>query len=133
MTQIPLGARHETKVVVTREQAIDFMGLDGARVLSTPRLILELEMASHNAIQPHLEAGFDSVGTHVDVKHLAATPIGMSVTVIAEVISVENRRVRCRVEAFDEREKIAEGTHERFVVNAARFADRVQAKFGSGK
>jgi len=125
---IPIGTIHEEVHLVTTEVAIDFMGVEDARVLSTPHMIWMLEMASRNAVVPLLEPGHDTVGTHVDVKHLAATPVGMSVRFRAEVTEVEDRRVRFRVEAFDEREKIAEGTHERFIVNKERFAARVKAK-----
>ena len=125
---IPIGTQHEEKLVVTPDVAIDFMGIEGARVLSTPNMILGLERTSRNAILPLLEPGYDSVGTHVNVYHLAATPLGMTVTFRTEVTSVEDRRVNFKVEAFDDREKIAEGTHQRFIVHADRFAARVQEK-----
>jgi len=128
MAEIPIGATGQVKLLVTSQVAIDFMGNDGARVLSTPHLVYQLEMAAYYAIKPYLDEGYDSLGTDVMIKHLAATPIGMSVTFKAEVIHVDGRRVNCRVEAFDEVEKIAEGTHERFVVNAERFAQRVREK-----
>jgi fluoroacetyl-CoA thioesterase len=125
---IPIGARREEKVLVTGEVAIDFLGLDGPRVLSTPDMIRFMEMTCRNLILGYLEKGYDSVGTRVDVRHLAAAPIGMSVTFRAEVISVDDRRVTCKVEAEDEKEKIGEGTHERAVINVARFATRMAAK-----
>lgn len=128
MPGIPIGAKGEYKTMVTTDIAIDFLGREDARVLATPWLIMLLEMTCRNLIKEHVEPGFDSVGTHVDVKHLAATPLGMRVTFHAEVVNVDERRVNCRVEAFDEREKIAEGTHERFVINVERFAGRIQAK-----
>ena len=128
MAQIPVGTRGVHKLLVTSDIAIDFMGVENARVLSTPHLIWYLEIAGRNALKPLLEEGYDSVGTEVHVHHLAATPLGMHVTFTAEVIEVDDRRVRFRVEAHDEREKVAEGTHERFIVNIARFATRVQAK-----
>jgi predicted thioesterase len=128
MAEIPVGAKGEHKQLVTSEIAVDFLGLEGARVLGTPYLIMLLEMTSRNTIKQYLEDGFDSVGTLVNVRHLAATPLGMSVTLRSEVVQVNDRHVVCKVEAFDEKEKIAEGTHERFVVNVARFASRVQAK-----
>ena len=126
---IPVGTRHEEKLVVTPEVVIDFMGVKDARVLSTPNMILGLERASRNAVLPFLDPGYDTVGTHVNVYHLAATPVGMKVTFRTEVTSVEDRRVNFKVEAFDEKEKIAEGTHQRFVVNVTRFAARVQEKW----
>jgi predicted thioesterase len=77
-----------------------------------------------------LDAGHDTVGTHVDVRHLAATPMGMTVTFKAEVIGVEGRRITFRVEARDEKEKCGEGTHERAIINIARFAAKMQGKLG---
>lgn len=128
MAEIPVGTKAEKRLLVTPEVAVDFMGLEEARVLGTPYLIGYLEMTAHDAVQPLLEAGYDTVGTHVDVRHLAATPIGMAVTFRAEVIAVNERRITFRVEAYDEKEKIAEGTHERFIIHVGRFAAKVQAK-----
>ena len=128
MADIPFGTRHEEKFVVTPDVTIDFMGVKDARVLSTPNMILGLERTSRNAVLPLLDPGYDTVGTHVNVYHLAATPIGMTVTFRTEVTSVEDRRVNFKVEAFDAKEKIAEGTHQRFIVNVSRFAARVQEK-----
>ena len=128
MAQIPIGTSHEEKLEVTPEVAINFMGLPHARVLSTPNMILGLERTSRNMLLPLLDPGYDSVGTHVNVYHLAATPLGMTVTFRSEIVSVEDRRVNFKVEAFDQKEKIAEGTHQRFIVHAERFATRVQQK-----
>jgi predicted thioesterase len=128
MASIPVGARREERILVTPDVAIDFLGLETARVLSTPHLIGFLEMTSRNLIKQFVADGTDSVGTRVDVRHLAATPIGMQVRFQSEILAVDDRRVTCKVEAWDEREKVGEGTHERFVVDVARFAARVQAK-----
>ncbi len=128
MANIPVGSAREEQLLVTSEVAIDFMGVESARVLGTPWLIGYLEMTARNLALPMLESGFDTVGTHVDVHHLAATPVGMNVRLRAEVVSVEDRRINFKVEAFDEVEKVAEGTHQRFVVNTARFGARVQEK-----
>ncbi len=126
--RIEIGTRHEEQLLVTVEESIDFMGLEGARVLATPHLIGHLEYTCRNLVKPMLDEGYDTVGTHVDVKHLAATPVGMATRFCAEIVSVDERRVDFRVEAFDEKEKIAEGTHQRFVVNVARFAARLAEK-----
>ncbi len=128
---IPAGAVREERILVTPENAIDFMGVEAARVLSTPHLIGCLEMTVRNLIKERVAASEDSVGTIVNMRHLAATPIGLAVRLRAEVLSVDGRRVTCRIEAWDEREKIAEGTHERFVVDVARFAAKVQEKAAS--
>jgi predicted thioesterase len=128
MSKVPEGARREERLLVTGDVAIDFLETEEARVLSTPHLIGYLEMTARNLIKEYLPAGWDSVGTHVDVRHLAATPVGMAVRLTAQAVSTDDRRVTCRVEAWDEREKVAEGIHERFIIDIARFAARVQAK-----
>ncbi|MGH9719461.1 MAG: thioesterase family protein [Bryobacteraceae bacterium] len=128
MAEIPVGTKGEERLLVTSEVAIDFLGNENARVLATPHLITWLEMTARNSIRPLLDPGHDTVGTQVNVAHLAATPIGLNVTFRSEVIAVEDRRVTFKVEAFDEKEKISEGTHQRAIVNIARFAARVQTK-----
>ena len=128
MVRIVPGLQREERLLVTNEVAIDFLGLEGARVLSTPHLIGHLELVARNLLKEHLEAGNDSVGGELQFRHLAPTPVGMQVRLLAEVTAVDGRRVRFRVEAFDEREQIAEGTHERMIIDVARFAARVQAK-----
>jgi fluoroacetyl-CoA thioesterase len=129
MAEIPIGTKGESQVLVTTENAINFLGLEGARVLSTPRMIGHMEWTCREAVQALLEPGHDTVGTHVNVAHLAAAPLGMSVRFTAEVIAVEGRRIRFRVEAWDEKEKIGEGTHERTVINVAKFATKMAGKF----
>src|SRR6266404_4991514 len=99
MGSIPVGTRGEERLLVTSAVAIDFLGLEDARVLSTPNLIRQLEMTARNSIKPLLDPGQDSVGTHVNVAHLAASPMGMNVTFRSEVISVNDRRVNFKVEA----------------------------------
>lgn len=128
MAAIAIGTRGEEKRLVTNENAISFLGLEGARVLSTPHMIGLMEWTCRNTIKPLLEDGYDTVGTHVNVAHLAAAPIGSVVTFTAEVIGVNERRVQFRVEARDEKEKIGEGTHERTIINVAKFATRLAAK-----
>ncbi|MFN3323478.1 MAG: thioesterase family protein [Bryobacteraceae bacterium] len=128
MAAIPVGAKGEHRITVHDGVAIDFLGTDDARVLGTPYLIAFLEMTSRDLVKPMLGPGKDTVGTHVDVRHLAATPIGMEVRFEAEVIEVDEPRIRFRVKAFDEHEKIAEGTHERYIIDIERFAGRVRGK-----
>ena len=128
MAHIPVGTKSEQTLLVTSENAISFMGMDGPRVLSTPHMIGYMEHTCRNAVLPLLDPGHDSVGTQVNVTHLAATPIGMTVTFRAEVTGVQERRVTFRVEAFDEKEKIGEGTHERAIINIAKFATRLAGK-----
>jgi fluoroacetyl-CoA thioesterase len=128
MANIPIGTTGEEKLLVTSEVAIDFLGMEGARVLSTPHMIGYMERTARNTVLPLLDSGYDTVGTHVNVAHLAATPLGMAVTFRAEVTGVSDRRVQFKVEAWDEKEKIGEGTHERAVINVAKFATRLAEK-----
>ena len=128
MANIPIGTKGEFRLLVTTEVAISFMGTEGARVLSTPHMIGYMERTCRDTLLPLLDAGYDTVGTHVNVAHLAAAPIGMSVTFTVEVIRVDGRRVEFRVEARDEKEKIGEGTHERAIINVAKFATRLAEK-----
>ena len=116
------------KLLVTSETAITFMGAEGPRVLSTPHMIGRMERTCRDTVLPLLDPGHDTVGTHVNVSHLAASPIGMVVTFTAEVLAVEGRRIEFRVEARDEKELIGEGTHQRTIVNVAKFATRMAAK-----
>ena len=131
MNTVRVGISREMKVTVGNENAISFLGNENARVLSTPSMIMYMEITSRDMVKDHLEPGHDTVGTHVDVRHLAATPLGMEVRFRAEVIGVEDRRIRFKVEAFDDKEKIGDGTHERAVIDIGRFAGRVQSKRGS--
>ena len=125
---IPIGTRGEEKRLVTNENAISFLENEGARVLSTPHMIGLMEWTCRNTVKPLLDEGFDTVGTHVNVAHLGAAPIGMTVTFTAEVIAATDRRVTFRVEASDEKSKIGEGTHERAIINVAKFAAKMAQK-----
>lgn len=128
MQTIPSSASAERRMLVTTELAIDHLGREDARVLATPHLIWQLELTAREAILPYLEDGEDSVGTVVNIRHLAATPLGMDVVFRARVEKVSGRRVNFIVEAEDERELVASGTHERFVVQVAKFVTRLAAK-----
>ena len=100
-------------------------------VFSTPYLILIMENAALNAIKQYLEAGESAVGTHVDVRHLVATPVDREVVGHAEVTGTEGRKIFFRVWATDGEEEIGGGTHERMVVNIARLVERMTAKYGT--
>ncbi len=125
---ITIGARGEQRVTVTPEIAISFLGDENARVLSTPQMINGMERTCRDLVLPMLPQGFDTVGTHVDVFHLAAASIGDSVLFTAEITDVGERRVEFHVEAWRGKEKIGEGAHERAIIDKARFAARQAAK-----
>jgi len=114
--------------VVTRENTAAAVGSGGVDVFATPMMVALMEMAALRLVQPHLAEGETTVGTIVNVKHTAATPLGMSVRAVARLDAVDGRRLVFTVEAYDDREKIGEGTHERFVVQLQKFLDRVNKK-----
>jgi len=128
MADIPIGTRGEQTLLVTTDLAIDFLGAEGPRVLATPQMIRFMEMTCRNSVLPLLDPGHDTVGTHVNVAHLGAAPMGSVVDFISEVIGVDGRRIEFRVEARTEAEKIGEGTHQRAVINVAKFAARMAEK-----
>jgi len=132
MTDIQPGLTGRATLVVADEHTAPRVGSGRVRVLATPVMINLIEAAALEAIEGLLPPGHQSLGTLLNVRHIAATPVGMRVTAQVEVVAVEGRSVRFRVEARDERELIGDGTHERVVVNVAKFDERVQRKIKTG-
>ena len=115
-------------MTVGDEHTAPSVGSGAIHVLGTPVMINLMEAAALDAAEHLMPKGHQSLGIHVDISHVAATPIGMKVHATAEVTAVEGNRIRFRVEAHDEAEMIGEGTHERVVVKVERFDKRVQKK-----
>jgi len=109
MPEIHVGTVGERQIRVTPEIAISFLGDDNARVLSTPEMIRLMEWTCRNTVLPLLDPGHDTVGTHVDVYHLAAAPVGTEVVFKVEVTEVDRRRLQFRVEAASDSETIGKG------------------------
>ena len=131
MQPVPIGTKGSFTLVVKPEYlASIFKDAMLPPVLSTPVMIMIMENAALNALKPYLERGESAVGTRVDIRHLAATPVGQRVTGEAEVTKVAGRRIEFAVRAFDETEEIGNGTHERAVVSLAKIAERLRAKEG---
>jgi predicted thioesterase len=130
LTPIRSGLTGTASLVVAAEHTAPRIGSGAIAVLATPVMINLMEAAALAAVEHLLPAGHQSLGIRLDVRHFAATPVGLRVTATAEVTGVEGRTIAFRVEARDEREPIGDGTHERVVVNVARFDDRVQRKLG---
>jgi fluoroacetyl-CoA thioesterase len=128
MHNLKIGATQEFQLLVTAEVAISFLEMDEARVLATPQMIRYMEWTSRNLALPLLEQGYDTVGTKVNISHLAAAPIGSNVLFRSEIISFEERRVTFQVSARTDDEMIGEGTHERGIINVAKFATRLAEK-----
>jgi fluoroacetyl-CoA thioesterase len=131
MEALKPGLQGRAELVVGEEHTAPRIGSGRVHVLATPVMINLIEAAALDAVERLLPLGHQSLGTVLNVRHIAATPVGMRVTASAEVTGVEGRTIRFRVEARDERELIGDGTHERVVVNVAKFDQRVQRKLGS--
>jgi fluoroacetyl-CoA thioesterase len=131
MRPAPVGTKGNFTLVVRPEHlANKFKDAMLPPVLSTPVMIMIMENAALNALKPYLDPGECAVGTRIDVRHIAATPVGKRVTGEAEVTKVAGKRIEFSVRAFDEREEIGNGTHERALVNLAKMAKRLKAKQG---
>ena len=125
------GMTREDSFPVTIENSAIHIGSGSSRVLATPWMIAFMERVSHRLLTCCLPDGFSSVGTHLDVRHLAPTPVGATVRVRVEVLSLDGNRVYFSIEAWDNLEKIGEGKHERVVIEEARFLHRVEKKLTS--
>jgi predicted thioesterase len=122
------GLRKEQDILVEEKHTAGHVGSGALRVLATPAMIGFMERNAHQLLAEHLPVGYSSVGVVVEVRHLAPTPVGQNVRLIAEVLEVEGLKVTLRVEAWDVSEKIGEGRHQRMVIDEARFLRRVEAK-----
>lgn len=131
MRPVPVGAKGSfTLVVEPAHLASNFKDAMLPPVLSTPVMIMIMENAALDAVKPYLEAGESVVGTRIDIRHVAATPVGAHVTGEAEVTAVAGRGIDFAVRAFDEHEEIGIGTHERVLVSLERIVERLKAKGG---
>lgn len=123
-----VGVSGEAAVAVTDENTAERFGNKGAAVFATPMLVALMELSAINAIKPHLSPGEGSVGTKVEIAHLAATPVGMTVRAVATLTEVAGKKLTFAVEAYDDKEKIGEGRHERYIIDTAKFLAKVAAK-----
>jgi predicted thioesterase len=126
--KIAAGLRGSASLTVGDEHTAPSIGSGKVRVLATPVMINLIEAAALDAVEHLLPPGYQSLGTHLDVRHIAATPVGMRVTATAEVTRVDGRTVDFKVEARDQKDLIGGGTHQRVVVNVSKFDQRVQRK-----
>jgi fluoroacetyl-CoA thioesterase len=124
LDKVTVGMAAETKMIVTPEMTVGHVVLGMPAVYGTPTMILHMEMAAGSAIASFLPAGYVSVGMAVDIRHLAATPIGRSVRAIARVARIEANSVAFEVEAWDGDRKIGDGMHRRGIVNVEEFEAR---------
>ncbi len=128
LSHIQPGLKAEEEIVVGEEHTAPHVGSGEVPVLATPVLINMFEAASLAAVEDLLPEGYQTVGTRLDVRHFAATPVGMGVHAESELISVDGRTLRFRLEARDDREPIGDGTHERIIIKLGRFDQRMADK-----
>ena len=124
---ITIGMSAERRLVVPPEQTVGHLLAGMPMVFATPMMILQMELTSGDAIKAQLAPGWVTVGTEVDIRHLAATPVGARVRTTARVIAVERRLIPFEVEAFDDKRRIGEGRHARGLVNVEAFTKRLGA------
>ena len=128
LSKLKPGLEGHAELVVGEEHTAPRIGSGRVRVLATPVMINLMEAAALDAVENLIPAGHQSLGTRLDVRHIAATPVGMRVRATARLLSVDGRTLEFRVEAHDERDLIGDGTHTRLVVNVERFAAFVEPR-----
>jgi predicted thioesterase len=128
--KIAVGRTYQSQTRVEEWMTAEKAGNRGVDVLSTPHLLQLVEDAAMHCLAPLMEADDISLGTHVDLAHLAATPVGLIVRTEVEVIKVDGKRVEFAFTTFDEREKVADGTHERYLTTREKFKERLEEKLG---
>lgn len=128
MRQLAVGLKYSRAVTVTDEMTPAHLRSEPIRVLSTPDMIRLIEGTAIEAVAPCLAPGQATVGTRVDIAHLAGTLVGMTVTITVELVEIDRRRLGFRVEVRDELDEAGKGTHERFIVDAAQRMPRLQEK-----
>lgn len=123
-----INLKNQNEYIVTENDTAQNVGSGSVNVLGTPRLISWIEETSWKTIQPMLEEGWGSVGTEINIKHISPTPIGMKIVCCTRVIEVNSKEITFKCECFDEKSKIAEGTHKRFIANLAKFEAKAISK-----
>ena len=125
---LQIGINTTIQERVTEEKTAAVVGSGALLVYATPAMITLMEKASAQLVAPYLSDGEGTVGINVNIKHISATPVGMSITCNSELIEIDKKRLVFKVEAFDEKGIIGEGTHERFIINNDRFMEKVNNK-----
>lgn len=133
MALMKVGLSGQAELTVAPQHTAPHVGSGHVHVLATPVMVNMMEAAALQAVDGLLPDGYQTVGTRLDIGHFAATPVGMRVTARAEVTGIEGRAITFRLFAEDESEAIGNGTHERIVINVARFDQRVKDKLGNRK
>lgn len=125
---LEIGLKTSVELIVEEKDTAAAFGSGNVLVLATPMMVTLMENAALKAVQEHLEVGMTTVGTHLDVSHKAATPLGMKATAEAELIEIKGKKLIFKVVARDEKEIIGEGTHTRYIVETEKFLKATREK-----
>ena len=131
MAELKPGITGSAQDTVTEERTAASMGSGGLRVYATPRMTAMMEYTAWSSVEPYMEDGMGTVGTKLDISHLAASPVGAEIRYESELTEVDRRRLVFSVRAFDDAGLIGEGTHERFIIDNAKFMSRAESKLES--
>lgn len=126
--ELKKGIKNSKELTVTEEQTAASAGSGGQPVFSTPHLVALMETTAWASVEPYMDEGCSTVGTHLDIAHLSASPVGAHITAESELIEVDGRKLVFKVSASDDAGLIGEGTHERFIINIDKFMARTEAK-----
>ncbi len=128
MENLQVGIIGESKTIVNDKNTAISLGSGGIPVFATPAMIALMENAALNSVSGFLPEGNSTVGIQINTSHIAATPVGMEVTAKSELVQIDGKKLTFKIEAFDEKEKIGEGVHERFVINVDKFMQKNEEK-----
>ena len=126
--ELKAGIKNRSELTVTINETAVSAGSGGQSVFSTPHMIGLMENTAWSSVEPYMEEGRTTVGTHLDVSHLSASPVGAHITCESELIEIDRRRLVFKLAAYDDAGLIGQGTHERFIIDIDKFMERVEAK-----
>ena len=128
MKELKTGIKNRTEMTVTKDLTADVWGSGGQPVFATPAMVALMENTAWASVEPYMEEGRTTVGTHVDVRHLSASPVGAHIVCESELIEIDRRRLVFRVSASDDAGPIGSGMHERFIIDTDKFMAQTESK-----
>ncbi len=126
--KLQVGIKGESRTTVTKDNTALAYGSGGVEVFATPAMIALMENAALKSVESVLQPGHSTVGINIQATHVAATPLGMEVSAQSELVQIEGKKLTFKVQAFDEKDKIGEGLHERFIINLEKFMAKTADK-----